>query len=178
MEKKLSILTEKARHQGDRGRRKTIDGRVPCKGKHTDLSKGDEVSTAAQLYLQKVQAFYFTLDQAFALWDAIRRPVLSYFSRRRLEWLLLRLWPALAASARTDWSAEIHCVVRARKGGRRSAKRFVRPVGGVAERTNALVLKTRGGKTPVGSNPTAPAFASPQHVVDRLMNAVSTRNLC
>jgi hypothetical protein len=27
----------------------------------------------------------------------------------------------------------------------------------MAERTNALVLKTRGGKTPVGSNPTAPA---------------------
>ena len=26
----------------------------------------------------------------------------------------------------------------------------------MAERTNALVLKTRGGKTPVGSNPTAP----------------------
>jgi uncharacterized protein (UPF0548 family) len=27
----------------------------------------------------------------------------------------------------------------------------------MAERTNALVLKTRGGETPVGSNPTAPA---------------------
>src|SRR5215210_3441526 len=27
----------------------------------------------------------------------------------------------------------------------------------MAERTNALVLKTRGGKTPVGSNPTSPA---------------------
>src|SRR5918995_2087814 len=27
----------------------------------------------------------------------------------------------------------------------------------MAERTNALVLKTRGGKTPVGSNPTTPA---------------------
>ncbi len=82
---KLSILTEKARYQGDRRRQKTIDGRVPCKDKHTDLSKGDEVSTAAQLYLQKVRAFYFTLDQAFALWDAIRRPVLSYFSCRRLK---------------------------------------------------------------------------------------------
>lgn len=57
----------------------------PAKTKHTDLSKGDEVSTAAQLYLQKVRAFYFTLDRAFALWDAIRRPVLSYFSRRRLK---------------------------------------------------------------------------------------------
>ena len=28
----------------------------------------------------------------------------------------------------------------------------------MAERTNALVLKTRGGKTPEGSNPSAPAF--------------------
>src|SRR3712207_6958781 len=28
----------------------------------------------------------------------------------------------------------------------------------MAERTNALVLKTRGGKIPVGSNPTAPAL--------------------
>jgi hypothetical protein len=28
----------------------------------------------------------------------------------------------------------------------------------MAERTNALVLKTRGGRTPVGSNPTTPAF--------------------
>jgi hypothetical protein len=27
----------------------------------------------------------------------------------------------------------------------------------MAERTNALVLKTRGGKTPEGSNPSAPA---------------------
>jgi hypothetical protein len=27
----------------------------------------------------------------------------------------------------------------------------------MAERTNALVLKTRGGRTPVGSNPTTPA---------------------
>src|SRR5918997_3353110 len=27
----------------------------------------------------------------------------------------------------------------------------------MAERTNALVLKTRGGNTPVGSNPTTPA---------------------
>ena len=32
-----------------------------------------------------------------------------------------------------------------------------KPSGGMAERTNALVLKTRGGKTPVGSNPTASA---------------------
>ena len=31
--------------------------------------------------------------------------------------------------------------------------------GGMAERPNALVLKTRGAKTPVGSNPTAPARA-------------------
>ncbi len=31
-------------------------------------------------------------------------------------------------------------------------------LGGMAERTNALVLKTRGGKTPVGSNPTTPAL--------------------
>jgi hypothetical protein len=31
--------------------------------------------------------------------------------------------------------------------------------GGMAERTNALVLKTRGGKTPVGSNPTSPALS-------------------
>jgi hypothetical protein len=38
--------------------------------------------------------------------------------------------------------------------------------GGVAERTNALVLKTRGGKTPVGSNPTAPVLSSPQYLVD------------
>jgi hypothetical protein len=30
-------------------------------------------------------------------------------------------------------------------------------IGGMAERTNALVLKTRGGKTPEGSNPSAPA---------------------
>lgn len=29
--------------------------------------------------------------------------------------------------------------------------------GGMAERTNALVLKTRGAKTPEGSNPSAPA---------------------
>ncbi len=29
--------------------------------------------------------------------------------------------------------------------------------GGMAERTNALVLKTSGGQTPVGSNPTLPA---------------------
>ena len=29
----------------------------------------------------------------------------------------------------------------------------------MAERTNALVLKTRGGRTPVGSNPTTPAFS-------------------
>jgi hypothetical protein len=28
----------------------------------------------------------------------------------------------------------------------------------MAERTNALVLKTRGGKTPEGSNPSAPAY--------------------
>jgi hypothetical protein len=48
----------------------------------------------------------------------------------------------------------------------------------VAERTNALVLKTRGGKTPVGSNPTAPAFALPQHIVARFFKAVNTRNLC
>jgi hypothetical protein len=27
----------------------------------------------------------------------------------------------------------------------------------MAERTNALVLKTRGGRTPEGSNPSAPA---------------------
>jgi hypothetical protein len=46
---------------------------------------------------------------------------------------------------------------------RRSAFRTF--FGGVAEWTNALVLKTRGGKTPVGSNPTAPAFSAPQHVV-------------
>ena len=46
---------------------------------------------------------------------------------------------------------------------RRSA--FRKFFGGVAEWTNALVLKTRGGKTPVGSNPTAPAFSAPQHVV-------------
>jgi uncharacterized Tic20 family protein len=32
----------------------------------------------------------------------------------------------------------------------------------MAERTNALVLKTRGGKTPVGSNPTAPATRQTQ----------------
>jgi hypothetical protein len=31
--------------------------------------------------------------------------------------------------------------------------------GGMAERTNALVLKTRGGKTPEGSNPSTPAPA-------------------
>ena len=31
-------------------------------------------------------------------------------------------------------------------------------LGGMAERTNALVLKTRGGETPVGSNPTSPAY--------------------
>jgi hypothetical protein len=31
-------------------------------------------------------------------------------------------------------------------------------LGGMAERTNALVLKTRGGETPVGSNPTTPAL--------------------
>ena len=30
----------------------------------------------------------------------------------------------------------------------------------MAERTNALVLKTRGGKTPEGSNPSAPAFGT------------------
>ena len=29
--------------------------------------------------------------------------------------------------------------------------------GGMAERPNALVLKTRGAKTPEGSNPSAPA---------------------
>ena len=29
--------------------------------------------------------------------------------------------------------------------------------GGMAERTNALVLKTRGRKTPEGSNPSTPA---------------------
>jgi hypothetical protein len=38
-----------------------------------------------------------------------------------------------------------------------SAKKIRR--GGMAERTNALVLKTRGGKTPEGSNPSAPAFS-------------------
>src|SRR5215212_5159365 len=32
--------------------------------------------------------------------------------------------------------------------------------GGMAERTNALVLKTRGGRTPEGSNPSAPAFGT------------------
>ena len=30
----------------------------------------------------------------------------------------------------------------------------------MAEWTNALVLKTRGGKTPEGSNPSAPAFGT------------------
>jgi hypothetical protein len=30
--------------------------------------------------------------------------------------------------------------------------------GGMAERPNALVLKTRGAKTPEGSNPSAPAL--------------------
>ena len=43
----------------------------------------------------------------------------------------------------------------------RCRQRIIRPLGGVAERTNALVLKTRGGKTPVGSNPTAPVLACP-----------------
>jgi pentapeptide MXKDX repeat protein len=38
--------------------------------------------------------------------------------------------------------------------------------GGMAERTNALVLKTRGAKTPVGSNPTAPA--TPANAAERL----------
>ncbi len=33
-----------------------------------------------------------------------------------------------------------------------------RQTGDMAEWTNALVLKTRGGKTPVGSNPTVPAL--------------------
>ena len=37
--------------------------------------------------------------------------------------------------------------------------------GGMAERTNALVLKTSGGKTPVGSNPTSPAHR--RHPRDR-----------
>jgi hypothetical protein len=36
-------------------------------------------------------------------------------------------------------------------------RRAARSLGGMAERTNALVLKTSGGNTPVGSNPTAPA---------------------
>ncbi len=40
----------------------------------------------------------------------------------------------------------------------RREHRIIRPTGGVAERTNALVLKTRGGETPEGSNPSAPAL--------------------
>ena len=35
---------------------------------------------------------------------------------------------------------------------------------GMAERTNALVLKTSGDNTPVGSNPTAPARRKPEDV--------------
>ncbi len=35
---------------------------------------------------------------------------------------------------------------------------------GMAERTNALVLKTSGDNTPVGSNPTAPARRKPRDV--------------
>jgi hypothetical protein len=51
--------------------------------KHTNLSKGDGVSTA-QLYLGKVQSFYFAPFQMFALWGAIRRSVLGHFRRCRL----------------------------------------------------------------------------------------------
>jgi hypothetical protein len=40
----------------------------------------------------------------------------------------------------------------------------------MAERTNALVLKTRGGKTPEGSNPSAPAFRLLARAGDRLFS--------
>jgi hypothetical protein len=56
-----------------------------CRAALVSLSKGDEVSATAQLHLEKVQASYFKPDQVFALWDAIRRPVLRYFSLRRLK---------------------------------------------------------------------------------------------
>jgi hypothetical protein len=39
----------------------------------------------------------------------------------------------------------------------------------MAERTNALVLKTRGGRTPEGSNPSAPAFPPSARAGDRLI---------
>jgi hypothetical protein len=39
----------------------------------------------------------------------------------------------------------------------------------MAERTNALVLKTRGGRTPEGSNPSAPAFWPFAHAGDCLI---------
>jgi hypothetical protein len=38
----------------------------------------------------------------------------------------------------------------------------------MAERTNALVLKTRGAKTPEGSNPSAPAAPNKQSILNLL----------